>query len=129
MQAASSSQRIENITVASMQGEGYGLIENAVVDIHGDTIAYVGPRAEAPELAADALVIDGKGGMLTPGLIDCHTHLVWAGSRANEFAKRLHGASYQEIAEQGGGIAATVNATRAASESELLRLVKAAPKP
>lgn len=124
MQAASSTQRIENITVATMQGNGYGLIENVVVDIHGDTIAYAGCRTEAPALPADALVIDGKGGLLTPGLIDCHTHLVWAGSRANEFAARLHGASYQEIAEQGGGIAATVKATREASESELLRLAK-----
>ncbi|WP_258808059.1 imidazolonepropionase [Pseudidiomarina sp. CB1] len=117
-------QRIENVTVATMDhanyGDGYGLLKNAVVCIEAGTISYVGPAAEAPATAADADVIDAGGKLLTPGLIDCHTHLVWAGSRADEFAQRLHGVSYSEIAAQGGGIAATVRATRAASQEDLV---------
>ncbi|WP_258240839.1 imidazolonepropionase [Pseudidiomarina homiensis] len=119
-------QRIENVTVATMDhanyGDGYGFIKNAVVCIEAGTISYVGPAAEAPATAADAEVIDAGGKLLTPGLIDCHTHLVWAGSRADEFAQRLHGVSYSEIAAQGGGIAATVRATRAASQEELVNV-------
>ncbi|WP_417690190.1 imidazolonepropionase [Pseudidiomarina sp.] len=123
-------QRIENVTVATMDqasyGDGYGLLPNAVVCIDGGTISYVGSATDAPESPADADIIDGQGKLLTPGLIDCHTHLVWAGSRADEFAQRLHGVSYADIAAQGGGIAATVRATRAASEAELVEA--AAPR-
>lgn len=119
-------QRIENVTVASMDhanhGAGYGLIENAVVCIDAGTITYVGPMQNAPASPADAEIINAEGKLLTPGLIDCHTHLVWAGSRADEFAQRLHGVSYADIAAQGGGIAATVRATRSASEEELVRV-------
>lgn len=115
-------QRIENITAATMSDDaGYGLIHNAVVIINDGKIEFVGPAYDAPATPT-ADVVDGQGGLLTPGLIDCHTHLVWAGSRANEFAQRLHGISYQEIAEQGGGIKSTVKATRDASEEELLAL-------
>ena len=117
-------QRIENVTVATMDqahyGDGYGLLPNAVVCIDAGTISYVGSAAEAPATPSDAEIIDAQGKLLTPGLIDCHTHLVWAGSRADEFAQRLHGVSYADIAAQGGGIAATVRATRAASEAELV---------
>lgn len=117
-------QRIENVTVATMDqahyGDGYGLLPNAVVCIDAGTISYVGSAADAPATPPDAEIIDAQGKLLTPGLIDCHTHLVWAGSRADEFAQRLHGVSYADIAAQGGGIAATVRATRAASEVELI---------
>lgn len=115
-------QRIENITAATMATDsGYGLINDAVVLVNNGKVEFVGPAYDAPATPT-AEIIDGNGGLLTPGLIDCHTHLVWAGSRANEFAQRLHGASYQEIAEQGGGIKSTVKATREASEEELLSL-------
>lgn len=117
-------QRIENVTVATMDGvkghEGYGLIDDAVVCIEAGTITFVGPASAAPVSPKGTEIVDGKGKLLTPGLIDCHTHLVWAGSRANEFAQRLHGASYTDIAAQGGGIAATVRATREASEDDLV---------
>ncbi|MDV6327756.1 imidazolonepropionase [Idiomarina sp. Sol25] len=115
-------QRIENINAATMTDDkGYGLIQGATVIINKGKIEFVGAAFDAPATPT-AEVIDGNGGLLTPGLIDCHTHLVWAGSRANEFAQRLHGASYQEIAEQGGGIKSTVKATREASAEELLTL-------
>lgn len=115
-------QRIENINAATMNdATGYGMIDDAVVIIDNGKVEYVGPAFDAPATPT-ANVIDGNGGLLTPGLIDCHTHLVWAGSRANEFAQRLHGASYQEIAEQGGGIKSTVKATRDASHDTLLAL-------
>ncbi|WP_224798381.1 imidazolonepropionase [Idiomarina abyssalis] len=115
-------QRIENINAATMNDDqGYGLIHDATVIINKEKIEFVGAAFAAPATPT-AEVIDGNGGLLTPGLIDCHTHLVWAGSRANEFAQRLHGASYQEIAEQGGGIKSTVKSTREASQEELLKL-------
>lgn len=117
------STAIHNVRVATMQGDGYGLIEDALVLIDGEHIAWVGEVNAAPDYHAQQQV-DGHGGCLTPGLIDCHTHLVWAGSRAHEFAQRLHGVSYQQIAEQGGGIAATVRATREADAQTLLQLSK-----
>lgn len=120
----SSQKWIKNVTVATLEGEGYGLLHDAVVGIKGDEISFVGNAKEAPAPAANDELIDGKGQLLTPGLIDCHTHLVWAGSRADEFARRLHGASYADIAAQGGGIAATVRATRAASEAQLVALTE-----
>ncbi|HSW16031.1 MAG TPA: imidazolonepropionase, partial [Ramlibacter sp.] len=84
-------------------------------------IAWVGPRAEVPPaLRATAEEHDAGGALLTPGLIDCHTHLVWAGDRSAEFEARLNGASYQDIARAGGGIVSTVRATREASEDSLL---------
>jgi len=115
-------QRIENINAATMNDDqGYGLIHDATVIINKGKIEFVGAAFDAPATPT-AEVINGNGGLLTPGLIDCHTHLVWAGSRANEFAQRLHGASYQDIAEQGGGIKSTVKSTREASQEELLKL-------
>ena len=119
-------QRIENVTVATMDvaqhSDGYGLLHNAVVCIEAGRISYVGSAKDAPATLPDAEVIDAQGKLLTPGLIDCHTHLVWAGSRADEFAQRLHGVSYADIAAQGGGIAATVRATRAATEDQLVQV-------
>lgn len=109
---------------ATMQAGGapYGLIEDAALVVDGATIAWVGPRAELPAglLQACETRHDCGGALVTPGLIDCHTHLVYAGDRAREFELRLQGASYEEIARAGGGIVSTVRATRAASEQELL---------
>lgn len=111
-------QRITHVSVATMADDGYGLIADAVVDFADGVITYVGRAETAP--AHHGATFDGGGGLVTPGLIDCHTHLVWAGSRADEFAQRLHGASYADIAAAGGGIAATVRATRAATLAELI---------
>ncbi|MGH8081921.1 MAG: imidazolonepropionase, partial [Lysobacter sp.] len=102
--------------------EGYGEIADAALAWRDGRIAWIGPRAEldgsAEELAQT--VIQARG-WITPGLIDCHTHLVFAADRAREFELRLKGASYEEIARAGGGIVSSVRATRAADEAELLR--------
>lgn len=115
-----------NIATMTDNGQPYGSIENAVLAVKDGRIAFVGPRAELP--AFDALatpLYDAAGQWLLPGFIDCHTHLVYAGDRANEFEMRLNGASYQQIAAAGGGIKATVAATRAASHEQLFVLAKA----
>jgi imidazolonepropionase len=98
---------------------GLGIIENGAVAAHEGRIAWVGPAAEMPAFDA-AERIDAGGRWITPGLIDCHTHLVYGGNRAHEFELRLAGASYEEIARAGGGIISTVKATRAASHDELV---------
>jgi imidazolonepropionase len=102
-----------------MSGAGYGLIEDAALVVQGERIAWVGPRVRLPAGWARAPVHDCEGALVTPGLIDCHTHLVYGGDRAHEFEQRLNGASYEEIARAGGGIASTVKATRAADEASL----------
>ena len=101
-------------------GSGYGLIADAALAIEGDLIAWVGPAGALPERFADAPRRDLGGRLVTPGLIDCHTHIVFGGDRAREFEMRLEGASYEAIARAGGGILSSVRATRAASEAELL---------
>jgi imidazolonepropionase len=106
-----------NARLATMTGDGLGVIEHGAVAATGDTITYAGPDAEAPDAAE---IIDCDGRWITPGLIDCHTHLIHAGNRAKEFEARLEGATYEEIARAGGGILSTVTATRAASEDELI---------
>jgi imidazolonepropionase len=100
----------------------YGLIDDAAIAVEGDCIAWIGPRKELPEAVAQRCDQrhDAGGALVTPGLIDCHTHLVYGGDRAHEFELRLGGASYEDIARAGGGIASTVQATRAASEAQLL---------
>jgi imidazolonepropionase len=104
-------------------GAAYGLIPRGAVALAGGRIEWVGADSELPaRLPAAIAVDDAKGALVTPGLIDCHTHLVWAGSRHREFEQRLAGASYEEIARAGGGIASTVSATRAATERQLLAL-------
>ena len=98
---------------------GLGIIEDGAVAAEGETILYAGPRSGAPSTDGYE-VIDCEGRWILPGLIDCHTHLVWAGSRAHEFELRLTGASYEDIAQAGGGIRSTVTAVRAASEQQLV---------
>lgn len=109
---------ITNVHLATMV-DGYGILRDGAMAVRDGRIAWLGPRAEAPSDAT--MVIDGGGGWLTPGLIDCHTHIVHAGNRSDEFEARLNGATYEDIARAGGGIMSTVRATRAASDAELLR--------
>jgi imidazolonepropionase len=99
--------------------EGYGLVEDAAIVVDGDRIAWVGPEADMPPEHAGLPRHDHAGRVITPALIDCHTHIVHGGNRAREFEMRLNGASYEEIARAGGGIVSTVAATRGASEAEL----------
>lgn len=106
--------------VATMTEGGvpYGAIEDAAVAVTDGRIAWVGPRAAMPDIdAAETERLDGR--WITPGLIDCHTHLVFGGDRSGEFEQRLEGATYEEIARAGGGIVSSVRATRAATEDEL----------
>ena len=99
-------------------GAPYGAVEDAAVVITDGRIAWVGPRADLPGVqAAEVERLDGR--WVTPGLIDCHTHLVFGGDRSGEFEQRLEGATYEEIARAGGGIVSSVKATRAATEDEL----------
>ena len=102
-----------------MTGDGYGIVEDAALAIAGDLIAWVGPERDLPADISAAREFSAGSRWITPGLIDCHTHLVYAGNRANEFEARLNGATYAEIARAGGGIMSTVKATRAASADEL----------
>jgi imidazolonepropionase len=108
-----------NARLATLTGPGLGVVESGVVAAQGGRIVYAGPQADAPSLNA-AKQIDCGGRWITPGLVDCHTHLVYAGDRAREFEMRLAGASYEEIAKAGGGIVSTVKATRAASQDALV---------
>jgi imidazolonepropionase len=99
---------------------GLGIVERGAVAAIDGRIAFAGPMADLPTGwdAKEVVALDGR--WITPGLVDCHTHLVYAGDRAHEFELRLAGVSYEEIARRGGGILATVKATRAASERELI---------
>ena len=111
---------IAHACVATLrEGEAYGLIEDGAVAWRDGRIAFVGASVDLPVEFAGTECIDAGGRLLTPALIDCHTHLVFAGDRAREFERRLQGASYEQIAREGGGIVSTVRATRAASEDEL----------
>ena len=101
----------------------WGWIERGALLAEGDALRWVGSEAELPQ-AVRGLALDAEhdlgGALVTPGLIDCHTHLVYGGARADEFERRLQGASYEEIARAGGGIMSTVRATRSADEDALL---------
>jgi len=110
----------ENVHLATLQDGRYGIIEDGAIATNEDgKIAWLGKRSELPADHRAEHRFDGRGAWLTPGLIDCHTHIVYAGNRNHEFEARLNGASYEDIARQGGGIVSTVLATRAASEDEL----------
>jgi imidazolonepropionase len=110
-----------NIRAATMQDQAaYGLIDDAAIVVENGEIAWVGLSANVPSHFQKLEQIDGEGRLLTPALIDCHTHLVFGGNRAREFEMRLQGASYEEVARAGGGIVSTVSATRGASEDQLL---------
>ncbi len=108
-----------NVHLATMR-DGYGEIRDAAIAVKDGRIAWQGPQADLPSGWQASTVHDAGGAWMTPGLIDSHTHLVYAGNRSNEFEARLNGVAYEDIARQGGGIVATVRATRAASEEELL---------
>ena len=111
-----------NATLATLAGDApYGLIEHGAIAMHHGRIAWLGRMDALPD-APGALAVTVEsldGALVTPGLVDCHTHLVFGGDRAHEFDLRLNGASYEDIARAGGGIVASVNATRAASEEQL----------
>lgn len=106
--------------VATMAAGCADVIEDAAVAVRDGLIVWVGPDAALPaeHAAAEAVALEGR--LLTPALVDCHTHLIFGGDRAREFEMRLEGASYEEIARAGGGIVSTVRATRAASENALV---------
>jgi len=109
-------------TMAAAQ-PGLGIVENGLIAAKDGRIVYAGAASDAPSLDA-AETIDCAGRWITPGLVDCHTHIVYGGNRAHEFELRLAGASYDEIARAGGGIVSTMRATREASEDTLLASAK-----
>jgi imidazolonepropionase len=112
-----------NVHLATMtESSPYGAVENGALAAAGEQIVWIGKENELPaDLKSSAAEVhDGGGAWITPGLVDCHTHLVYAGSRAREFEQRLQGATYEEIARQGGGIRSTVSATRDADQDTLL---------
>jgi imidazolonepropionase len=111
-----------NIAAMVAGGEPYGKLNSDALAVKGGRIAWLGSTAEAERLAAaqNIPVEDCRGLWLTPGLIDCHTHLVYGGNRVEEFEQRLCGVAYEDIARAGGGIQSTVGATRAAGAEALL---------
>ncbi|PZO68299.1 MAG: imidazolonepropionase [Paracoccus denitrificans] len=115
-------QILSNVQIATMADTtgGYGLIPDGAIVIEDDRIAWVGAKSDLPSQYAGGAVQDLDGRLVTPALIDCHTHIVFGGDRAREFEMRLEGASYEEIARAGGGILSSVNATRDADEAALL---------
>ena len=111
---------LTNARIATMRGGRYSIVENGALLAADGRIAWLGPMAGlGSRLHGNDDVIDAKGALVTPGLIDCHTHLVYAGHRAREFEMRLQGMSYADIARAGGGIISTVRQTRAATDAEL----------
>jgi imidazolonepropionase len=108
------------VHLACMTDADYGAIEDGALAVRDGHIAWLGRRADLPPAAAAVETRDAGGRWATPALIDCHTHLVFGGDRAAEFEARLHGASYEQIARDGGGILSTVRATRAATEDQLV---------
>ncbi|MEJ2538564.1 MAG: imidazolonepropionase [Gemmatimonadota bacterium] len=109
-------------TMVPHPGDPYGVVEDGALGIEGDRIAWAGPRSDLPGSpgALAERVHSAEGGWITPGLIDCHTHAVFGGTRVEEFTARLAGESYESLARKGGGIMATVRATRAATTDELV---------
>ncbi len=109
---------LQDVRIVTMVGGRYGLIENAALVVHEGIIRWVGEALALPQVQART-VLAGRRRLVTPGLIDCHTHLVYGGNRAAEFEQRLLGATYEELAAAGGGIMATVKATRRTSAEAL----------
>src|SRR5690242_18437859 len=111
-----------NVRLVTMRQDmpDLGVVEDGLIAARDGRIVFAGTRADFPPAADAAERIDCAGRWMTPGLVDCHTHLVYGGNRAHEFELRLKGASYEEIARAGGGIVSTVAATRKASEAELV---------
>jgi len=106
--------------LATMADDGFGLLERGALAWRDGVITWAGVQDALPADAQAAQTLSARGALVTPGLVDCHTHLVFGGDRAREFEQRLHGASYEDIARAGGGIASSVRATRDASEDDLL---------
>jgi len=113
-------RRASVATMDPLRAGGYGTLERAALGIRDGAIAWLGADDDIPSGATACEELEAAGRWLTPGLVDCHTHLVYAGNRANEFEQRLSGVSYADIAGAGGGIVSTVRATRAATDDELL---------
>jgi imidazolonepropionase len=113
---------LTDLTAATMEAGGatYGLVEDALIAVADGRIAWIGPQADAPGEIRALPTHKQQGRLVTPGLIDCHTHIVHGSDRAREFEMRLEGASYEEVARAGGGILSTVTATRAAGEDALV---------
>jgi imidazolonepropionase len=111
--------RNARIATMSAGAKGYGIIEDGLIAAQDGRIAWVGSESQAPKFDAIHLY-DLQGRWVTPGLVDCHTHLVYGGNRAQEFEQRLEGATYEEISRAGGGIVSTVRATREASQENLI---------
>ena len=112
---------IQNVNAATMQDHtAYGLVQAAVIAVENGMITWVGQKVDLPSHFKTFEHIDGQGRLVTPALVDCHTHIVFGGNRAREFEMRLQGASYEDVARAGGGIVSTVMATRGASEEQLL---------
>lgn len=121
-QPMSSSFALTDAIVATMApaSDGYGLIQTAAIVVVDARIAWVGAAGDLPDKYSGLAQKSCKGRLVTPALIDCHTHIVYGGNRAREFEMRLNGASYEEVARAGGGIVSTVAATRSESETQLL---------
>ncbi len=109
-----------NARLATMVGAGPGMVDDGLIACGDGQILYAGSARDAPRDLEAPEAIDCMGRLITPGLVDCHTHLVYAGNRAQEFEQRLNGVSYETIARQGGGIMSTVKETRLASDEQLL---------
>ena len=113
-----------NCHLATMAGKGLSIIKNGALAVSGGKISWAGQKKDLPENYSTRCkeIIDCRDRWILPGFVDCHTHLVWAGSRSHEFEMRLNGATYEEMSKKGGGIASTVKATRGASREDLLHL-------
>ncbi|MBK7333500.1 MAG: imidazolonepropionase [Betaproteobacteria bacterium] len=110
---------LTGLNLATLDGEGWGIVRDGAIGVVGERIAWIGPQRELQAGVSSPQRLDFGGAWATPGLVDCHTHLVYAGNRAGEFERRLRGATYAEIAREGGGILSTVRATRAADAGAL----------
>ena len=114
-----------NARIATMRGGRYSMVESAGLRVIDGRITWLGPMKDVGDAGFECETLDAGGALVTPGFVDCHTHLVYAGNRAREFEMRLQGRTYEEIARSGGGILSTVKSTRAASAAELREQTRA----